>query len=215
MPPSKAASTFEGLERILKGYLMDQGLDEVWQLALIHKYWLLVVEHNFALKTRPYSLHSGVLTILVPDSAYAQVLRLKYKRVLIEQLGMLDDPIQLRDVRFKIGKVEALPGSSLERKEALSRELERMKKGEASSLSPARVAELFASKAEDFIEEVLPDGQKVKRHKEDLHHRKRRPDPPPKAAQKAGEAAAEGIQDERLRKAFAKARARAIEKKGD
>ncbi|MDT8446474.1 MAG: DciA family protein [bacterium] len=211
--PSKGLGAgFDGLELVLKGYLLDQGLEEIWQLALIHKYWLLVVDHNFALKTRPYSLRKGVLTILVPDGAYAQILRLKFKRVLIEQLGQLDEPIQLRDVDFKIGEVERLLGSSVERQAAQKEELERLRQGGGLRLTPERIAQLFASGPEDFVEEIRADGQVVKRHKADLKAKPRRFVPLDEASKKAGEASAQGIHDERLRRLFAKARARALQK---
>ncbi|OGG94137.1 MAG: hypothetical protein A2508_02860 [Candidatus Lambdaproteobacteria bacterium RIFOXYD12_FULL_49_8] len=154
------------LEEALEKALKEEGLEELWQLARVHRYWPLIVERPLSDRARPYKIERGVLTLLVADSAYAQHLKF-YSTRFLDQLNALDSTLKLSALKFQVGEMargsEADLTQQLPQLKALA---ERVLSGPKAHLFE-RIYELFVARPEEVEELILPDGTQIRRLKRD------------------------------------------------
>lgn len=222
---SLEAEGLESLENLLEAYLSSHGLESIWHLAKIHKYWFLILEAPTADKVRPYRLDQGVLTLRVEDAAYAAAFRWAKKKM-IEKIKALDPKIFLKDLRFEVGPVKNRQWETAKDRNRqwadYLKALERWRQTQAAGtepktdLLPEELVDFFYATPEDFVDLVLPNGTEVRRHKDDLFTGPPAALPPlePTALALAKERS-QNITEPRLRKAFERALARSLGKKGN
>jgi hypothetical protein len=93
------------MRRALKGLNLDQRMKEARAMAL----WPDVVGEMLAARTRPLHVNRGTLVVAVASSAWAQQLSL-LKPQLIAKLAERVGPNVIRDLRWRTGPQESLPG---------------------------------------------------------------------------------------------------------
>lgn len=95
------------VESILRSVLATRGIDKRLAAYRWVTHWEEIVGTGIARRTRPRSLKSGVLTVEVTDSAWAQELQFR-REVIISRLGRFVDNEELvRDIRFVVKGREA------------------------------------------------------------------------------------------------------------
>ena len=213
----------EPLEGLLEAYLASHGLESVWHLAKIHKYWFLILEAPTADRVRPYRLDQGVLTLRVEDAAYAAAFRWAKKKM-IEKIKALDPKIFLKDLRFEVGPVKNRKWETAKDRNRrwadYLKALEQWRQSHTSEaaprtqLLPEELVDFFYATQEDYVDLVLPNGTEVRRHKDDLFLAPPTALPPLEpAALSEAQRRSQNITEPRLRKAFERALARSIGKK--
>lgn len=105
----------ERLSRTLENLLRSAGLPEVALRVSLARSWAGIVGPLLSDKTCPSKIRGGVLSVLVPNHAWAQELQLA-KPALLGGIAQVLGEGKVRDIRFVVGAVpaaedDAAPGS--------------------------------------------------------------------------------------------------------
>lgn len=138
----------ERLSRTLEDLLRSAGLPEVALRVSLARRWAGIVGPLLSGKTCPSKIRGGVLSVLVPNHAWAQELQLA-KPSLLEGIARVLGEGKVRDIRFVVGAVpapegDAAPGAAGEaRRDAPP--LPRLEPGELDAVRDPETREILLS----------------------------------------------------------------------
>jgi hypothetical protein len=137
----------ERLSRTLEELLRSAGLPEVALRVSLARKWAEIVGPLLSGTTCPSKLRGGVLSVLVPNHAWAQELQLA-KPALLERIARVLGEGKIRDIRFVVGALPApedpAPGDApAERGDASP--LPRLEPGELDAVRDPETREILLS----------------------------------------------------------------------
>lgn len=138
----------ERLSRTLEDLLRSAGLPEVALRVSLARNWAGIVGPLLSGKTYPSKIRGGILSVLVPNHAWAQELQLA-KPALLEAIARVLGEGKVRDIRFVVGALPAPEGDAPpegarpERRDAPPRR--RLEPGEIDAVRDPETREILLS----------------------------------------------------------------------